>query len=500
VKQLPGVPGVLARNDGTFEVHRTHLPLLRQLGVDISGAVATDRAIVTRAPPAAMPWRAWQRRALEWAAPRHGTMIVAEPRMGKTRLALALHDAARGPLIILAPLDVRAVWLQAIETMFPGADVFCMIGRKPDVDRLRHADFVFGHYDIVRDQQLAALAAGTLIIDEAHLIANDRSRRSAGVRDFAVLSRRNVVLTGTPLWNSTKGLWPLLAAANPGAWGTSFHFKQRYCSPTVGEYGWIYGEISNTDEWCARRDEVAFLADWATERPDLPATVRRFVDVPLDAAMYGELDIAAESLRDATVEDTTIGSIGRYRKLTGRLKISAVAAAIHDRRHVPLVAWCWHKDDVAKVLAKAVRADDKKRPVFLIHGDESAPKRAATLDAWRATPDGVLVATLAVGQVGIDLSHASVALFVEVDWTPAVLYQAAMRTFTPDRPMELIFFRVEHPVELLLVDKLTAKLARGAASSMPAAGSGFDLSTSSEDAAGLMRDLEALLLAGSRPH
>jgi hypothetical protein len=494
VKALgPGIPGIVARNNGTFEAHRTHLPLLAARGFDVTPALPRAAPDAPRPAPGGMPWRPWQLRALPWAAARHGTVIVAEPRMGKTAMSLALHDPARGPLVVLAPRDVRPVWIEAIVRMFPGAEVLCLEGKKPKIDEIRSAGFIFSHYDIVADQRMATFAPGTLIVDEAHLLSNDQSRRSAGVRDYAVLAKRIVVLTGTPLWNSTKGLWPLLATANPGAWGkTSFQFKQRYCNPQHGEYGWVYGEISNEDEWRARRSEVVFQADWATEYPDLPKTTRSVIDVPIDAVGYGELDIAVESLRDTTLEDTTIGAITRYRKLTGKLKVDFVAAQLLQRLGEPIVAWCWHKADVAKALAKALRNGD--RPVFLIHGDEPAAKRAAALDAWRDTPDGVLIATLAVGQVGIDLSHAKIAAFVEIDWTPAVLYQAAMRTFTPWRAMEIIFFRVEHPVEQMLVDKLTTKLARGAASAMPAAGSGFDLSTTDDDPGELLDALQAMLL------
>lgn len=501
IKMLgPGVPGLVARNDGTFEVHRSHLPLLEAQGLlPIDREVDVDDGAVASMPaPVAMPWRPWQKRALAWANPRRGTIVVAEPRLGKTRTSLALHSPKSGPLVVLAPLDVRQVWLDAIESMFPGAEVYCLEGRKVDADRLKAADFVFGHYDIVHDQRLTSYAPGTLIVDEAHLLSNDKSRRSSGVRDYAVLANRVIVLTGTPLWNSTKGLWPLLATANPGAWGkTSYVFKQRYCEPTYGEYGWVYGEISNEEEWRARREEVVFQADWATEYPDLPPPKRTFIDVPIDAVGYGELDIAVESLRDATVEDSTIGAITRYRKLTGKLKVNFVAGQLLQRDE-PVVAWCWHKTEVAKVLAKAIRERNDDRPVFLIHGDEPARKRAATLDAWRDTRNGILIATLAVGQVGIDLSHAQICAFVEVDWTPAVLYQALMRTFDPRRLMEAIFFRVEHPVEQMLVDKLTIKLARGSASAMPAAGSSFDLSTPTEDTAELLASLQTLLLGGSR--
>lgn len=483
----PGIPGLVANHDGTFEVHRSHLPLLAALGYPVP--VTPDAPL--RDAVAGMPLRPWQQRALAWAEPRRGTLVVAEPRMGKTATALALHDPARGPLVVLAPLDVRQVWIDWIERVFPGAEVLSLVGRTINAAAIKAADFIFAHYDIVADQGLVSLTPGTLIVDEAHLLSNAKSRRSAGVRFFAGMAKRVIVLTGTPLWNSTKGLWPLVAAANPGAWGsTPFLFQQRYCSPTVTEYGWAYGEISNETEWLARRSEAVFQADWATERPDLQPTVRQFVDVPIDATAFGELDIAAESLRDTDVADSTIGAIGRYRKLTGQLKAAAVAAKALSFVGEPVVTWSWHKE-VAKTIAKATKAGG--RPTFMIHGDESAAKRLAAIAAWRDTPDGILSATLAVGQVGIDLSHSPYALFAEVDWTPAVLYQGEMRTFTPDRLMQSFFFGVDHPVERLLVDKLIAKLARGAASAMPAAGSGFDLTETAEPDDVLLAALNALL-------
>jgi hypothetical protein len=487
-----GIPGILANDNKTCLVHRSHLPLLRAAGLPVP------------LPPDGVPidgvgdltFRPWQRRAYAWAEPRRGTLLVAEPRMGKTLISLSLHDPKRGPLVVLAPLDVRQVWVDWITRVFPGADVLCLEGRTVDVDAVRNADFIFCHYDIVAHQQMVALAPGTLIIDEAHLLSNASSQRSKGVRDFAVLAKRVIVLTGTPLWNATRGLWPLLAMTNPGAWGkTPFLFNQRHCSPTLGEYGWIYGEISNEEEWRARHAEVVFQATWQAEHPELPPTQRSIVDVDVDATAYGELDIAAESLRDVNLRDNTIGAIARYRKVAAMLKVQAVAAAALALP-APSVIWSWHKD-VAKAIAKAVK--EGGRNAYMIHGDEKpVAKRLATLDVWRDDPQGVLSATLAVGQVGIDLSHAADAFNAEVDWTPAVLYQADMRTFDPRRVMRSTFFRVRHPVEQLLVDKLVEKLARGVASAMPAAGSGFDLSTTGESEDALLAALNEIVSGGSR--
>ncbi len=489
-KALPiGLPGVVGRHDGSIEVHRTHLPLLRERGFPVPELPdGPDVACVGD-----LEFRPWQRRAHRWARPRRGTVIVAEPRMGKTGLALSLHDPSEGPLVILAPLDVRQVWTDWVARLFPGLELTALTGRKVDLAAIRNADAIFAHYDIVAFQQVVGFAPATLIVDEAHLLANPRSKRSKGVRLFAGSAKRVEVLTGTPLWNSTAGLWPLVATANPGAWGPQpFAFQQRYCSPLISEYGWTYGEISNAEEWHARRAEVVFQADWMTEQPGLVIARRERVDVSLDASAIYDLDCVAEEIRNRESIDTMVGAIARYRHSTGRLKVEAVAAAAKARPG-PIVVWAWHKE-VARAIAEVTA---QSRPTFTIHGDEKIDKRLAALAAWRQEPEGILCATLAVGQVGIDLSHAATAFFTEVDWTPAVVYQAMMRTFDASRPMEIVFFRVAHPVEQLLVDKLMTKLERGAAASMPAAGSGFDLKDAQEDPDALLGALDQIIASSS---
>lgn len=488
----PGVPGLITNYDGTFEVHRSHLPTIEDLGFEVPSTDIFDE--VDAVGP--VTFRPWQRRARAWMMPRRGTLVVAEPRMGKTSLALTLHDPNNGPLVILAPLDVRQVWLDWIERMWPGAEVLVLEGHAVNADEMKAAKFIFSHYDIVSHQQLVSLVPGTLIVDEMHLLSNPKSKRSEGVRLFTSTARRVVGLTGTPLWNSTKGLWPIMATINPGAWGHKpFLFQQRFCSPEVTEHGWKYGEISNEEEWHRRRSEAVFQADWKTERPDLQPSVRRFIDVPVSADLYNELDIAAESLRDGSIADTTIGAIGRYRQITGQMKVTAAAIAAMDGQR-PTVVWSWHKS-VAKTTLAMIKAQG--REAFLIHGGagETAKKRLATIDRWRDSRDGILCATMAVGQVGIDLSHASRAVFTEVDWTPAVLYQTEMRTFDPARPMELIYPRVDHPVEQMLIDKLLLKLSRAASSSMPAAGSGFSIEAPEETGDQLLDALDAILRQSS---
>ncbi len=479
-------PGIVIRPDGRVEVHRTHLPLFAAKGYAVPSDALVDAPAVDRG----VTLRPWQRRALPWLAPRRGSLVVAEPRAGKTSCALLAHDPSTGPLLIFAPLDVRAVWLAWVERVFPGADVLCLEGHDVDLTALKSADVVLAHYDIVSWQRVTGINIGTLIIDEIHLLSNPTSRRAEAVRFFAPLAHRVVSLSGTPLWNHVTGLWPVLAATNPGAWGsTPFHFKQRYASPVMTEHGWRYGEVSNSDEWRARCAEVVFTMTWRQERPDLQPTARLVVPAHVSDANMQSLDEAAEGLRGPSPFDTTIGAISRYRSATGMLKVpTVIERALTISATEPVVVWAWHKA-VIKAVAKACAAAG--RPTFLIHGDPSIPasERVRRIDAWRQEQHGVLCATLAVGQVGIDLSHARRAIMAQLDWTPAVDYQGEMRTFDPERLMTIEYVTIDHLVETMVTEHVTLKLARADASAMPAAGSDFSIAQEAQDDEDLLAKL-----------
>jgi len=480
------VPGVVIRPKGTIEIHRTHLPLLRAAGFDVSN-VADPPIDAGSATYGDVELRPWQVTGRAWLAPRRGALVGDTQRMGKTTLALTMHDPAMGPLMILAPLDVRRVWLRWIARLWPGANVYCLEGYTLDPEALKAADIVFGHYDVVIKHRLVSFRPGTLIVDEAHLLANKKSKRTEGVRFFSGQAHRVLVLTATPLWNHIKGLWPLLAMTAPGAWGKDFDFKQRYCQPLIGEYGWRYDGISNEEEWYLRRQETVLARTWATERPDLPPPLYRRVDVPIDRELTEALDDAAAKLSSST--EQTITTINRYRQILGQVKAQeAVRRVLHraDRS----VVWSWHRS-VADYVAKAVRAQG--RPAFVIHGKESVEKRLDAIDQWAATPGAVLSATLAVGQVGLDLSAAPYAVVAELDWTPVVISQAAMRIFDPTRGMEVDILAADHPVDSLLVDRIIAKLKRSQITQMAAADSGFHMREEVVDRGDLLRDLDVIV-------
>lgn len=115
------------------------------------------------------------------------------------------------------------------------------------------------------------------------------------------------------------------------------------------------------------------------------------------------------------------------------------------------------------------------RDCFLVTGNASATLRNRVLHDWRHSPRGVLVITIAVGQVGIDLSHARHAIFAEEDWTPATMAQAEMRTFSAERPMSVSYLVADHWLDRKIVRALIEKCRNAGKLGLPAADSAIHL-------------------------
>jgi hypothetical protein len=161
--------------------------------------------------------------------------------------------------------------------------------------------------------------------------------------------------------------------------------------------------------------------------------------------------------------------MARYRSVLADVKVdAAVAHASEVAKVEPIVVWTWHRR-VAEMVAGRLEGAQ------LLTGDVAPAEREARLRAWRAQPRGVLVATISVGQVGIDLSHARRELFVEVDYTPAVVAQAEMRTYSPARPMYVSFLVADHVADRRVVNALVKKLAASAPLGVDAAAESIDI-------------------------
>lgn len=471
---LWGVPGVYFEG-GQIVAHQSHLPLLdpsavgHLLAKNTKGSTIWDRRDVWAAE-CGFKLRATQQQAVDFASDRRGILLCDEQRLGKTLSALmadvewrrafdglVVKPRARpqyGPLVIIAPLSTRAVWLGWAKRCYPNVEIGVIHGRTFDKAILKKP-IVFGHYDVIHKWQ-AIMEIGTLILDEVQGLTNSDSRRSKAAKTLSAYARHVVACTGTPISKYPPDLWGLLDIIAPGAWGSKYDFNQRYGDPRPTAHGTRYEGISNENELRARLSEVMLRRLWRDCHMDLPPITRSIVVADLSQAERNKLDILAGQIKSERAN--TVASLAAYRKQTSAIKVKTVIAEIEKvlDRGEPVVCWTWHKDFADRLLKKLM---ERERGVVKIHGDIQVTEREKCLAQWRAMPPACLIATMAVAGAGIDLSHARIGLFAEIDWTPQIIGQAEMRTYNPTRPMDLIFIVANHLVDQRIVRSLVAKLS-----------------------------------------
>jgi SWI/SNF-related matrix-associated actin-dependent regulator 1 of chromatin subfamily A len=453
--EIGGVMPGLKLKGANYLIHRTHLPLL-------TGDPEATRILVPDGKPdwlarnlatveRGFTLRNVQHAAVDYISTRRGVLLGDDMRVGKTLAAIMSHDPATGPLHIICPAMVRPVWISWLSRVFPDEPIGVLKGRKFDPKVWQHK-LVVGHYDILPYWQ-SAKPIGTLIFDEAHTLTHRNTARSKAAVFLASRAAKVICATGTPIWNMPPDLWNILGMLAPGAFGNYHEFAQRYGKPVPTAYGMTYTGVSHHDELHARLSEVMIRRRWMDVITDLPPITRNVALVELTVPQRRKLDIMAAELR--MNKGATIGTLASYRKQLSNIKLATAvkeAEAMLDRGE-PVVIWTWHVE-LAEKIAEALTSR-----AHLLTGSVPNDQRDQRIAAWRESPTATaLVCTMAVAQVGLDFSHAHLALFVEIDYTPAILAQAEMRTFAPERPMNVTYVVADHIVDQRIIMALVKKL------------------------------------------
>jgi len=537
-----GAPQVqIDRHYGTI-VHRSHLPLLVEAHPEISAHLAPQgisaasaglRDVAARAAfdattaPNGWTLRNYQHDGREFIRARRGTLLGDSMRLGKTSQVIASHDPELGPLMIVAPLATREVWLAWFKRRWPeerpvvldGRTLVHDHGKKPlkprkdpgfdlmsgdrfDAARLRAAKLIFCHYDILGAwKDLGGNLIGTIVFDEIHIASQRASRRAQAVMYAANRAARVIGATGTPIWNRPAGLYTTLQAIAPGAFGTFFDYAMRYCDAQPGPHGYIYSGSSNEIEFKARMAEIMIRRTWQDVSGELPPIERSVEVVPITPKQQFEIEKQAERVRDHGKQTTAVGALARFRRLLGSIKVDAaadVAQRVLDSGE-KVVVWAWHHE-IAVQLERALATGG--HPGFVISGRTSQGVREEILNRWRAlaTPAPLCI-TLAVGQVGIDLSAARQEVFAELDFTPSIVAQAEMRVFSTARPMSASYVIVDHDIDRKILAALQNKCDVAYRMGVPAAESTIGvLASAFAQAADGPDDFDALARAIATAH
>lgn len=441
---------------GCYDAVSTVEKKLREEGILFEEREAPDTsAVVDKASCKQIGLRDYQADALEFMFNTNsGSILALDMGLGKTRTTIewmkVLNYECGAPCVVVCPAFVTNVWEQELAKWWPECNY----------EMCRHAPPVFGYgrevfvisYDTLHKwvEYFREKKVRGLVLDECHILVDERSRRSQACRDVREFCEFAVGLTGTPLTGKLKAAWNVIDIVSPGRMGSFFNFARRYCGAvqetvnfhTEGPKAfWNFDGRSNEAELAERYKHFLFRRTREEAALELPPMTRTVVKVNCESrySFEGSTPGAFKVALSAAAE----------KKLPETLRI----VTEHVEAGSKIVVFTYRRAVAEKIAGElsSVGID-----AAFMHGEMPVEKRAEML----RNPPQVLCATIDSCGVGVSLAHANVAVFAELSYEAWKLRQAEARLHRhgQNNPVLVLYVVGAGSAEDVVIDHLIAKL------------------------------------------
>lgn len=409
-----------------------------------------------------------------------------EMGLGKTLEAIATVEetiARKGPddrpRLVVCPSKLRGNWAKEIHQWL-GDDEPVFIIDGPPAKRAKQLEqalaapraWVVVNWEKLRIlPDLAKVDWLAVIADEAHRAKNRKAKQTKAL--WKLKGDIQLAMTGTPIQNSPDELWSLLRWIRPEqyaqhtAGGGFWNFWYTYVESYETKYKPVVVGVKNADKLrfelkdkMVRRtkDQVLDLPEKTVTRipVELNPGQRKMYDKAendlwLEIEQAYETAMAAEDLElankiaAASDEGNAVALtqlIPNGAALTTRLrqiastpallggdddsaKLDAAVEVIADAAEgKQFVVFSWFEETTSYLQA---RLEKLKPPLKVDRVTGKTGDPTDTVAAFQAGDIDVLCCTIAAGGVGLTLTAADTAIFLDRDWTPAVNEQAEDR-------------------------------------------------------------------------
>lgn len=379
---------------------------------------------------------AYQRVGIKWMAPRRRLLLADEMGLGKTIQALmALPE--KSPVIVICPNVAKYIWWNECKKWRHDIQPFIFQGRGSFMWPKPGQMFIY-NYDILPGSPPDNCPKNaSIIFDEAHCVKNVKAKRTKFGRQLAdvVLDNhgRGMLLTGSPMLNRPPELWSVLETLKLGdeAYGNWRNFLRLFHG-TPSKFGFDWGIPE--PEAAVMLKKICLQRKRADVLPDLPTKQYSQLDIDLNnAELQKRLDEIIEDLDEAGLELNNVSleqlqqqqvifeALSKIRADLAKAKIPAMLEFIeqYEDNDEPLVVFSAHR--------APIDALEHREGWVTITGDTSPHRRSEIVSEFQEGKYKGIGLTIASGGVGITLTHAAHALFVDLMWTPALNAQAEDR-------------------------------------------------------------------------
>lgn len=278
-----------------------------------------------------------------------------------------------------------------------------------------------------------------MVIDECQYCKSPNTKRTKALFGRGgIVSRaaRVWLLTGTPFPNNLIDCWAPFSFCAYYTLGKYWEFAHRYCYVKDTVWGKQVSGARNVVELASRvrpilhRDKVEEVL---AELPGFQEVIIPLEHTPKSRELCRDGEEYKEAVRAAIVSghpEALVGvpHISTIRRELGIEKVPQAANFIFDLldQNLPLVIFAHHQKVVADLVG-LISAHIPLKDIGVIVGGTDSNLRTQHVKNFQDGHLRCLVLSIKAAGVGITLTRARIAVFVEVDWVPATLEQAQAR-------------------------------------------------------------------------
>jgi len=420
----------------------------------------------------------FQVHGVDWLSKGSHRLLGDDMGLGKTvQTIMALpKDAAA---IVVAPASVKYNWKKEVEKWRPDLEV-AIIPNEKGFRLPRFGEVVICNYETLPEylepkkitptskswevavtwpsSEMAKHSKNiTLIVDEAQKVKNYKTKRSKRIKGLSMSAKNIWALTGTPLENRPEDLFGILESLQMqmkvfGGWGKFVKYmngnKNRWGGYEWGKPSPIVPELLRRVMLRRKREDVL---------PDLPSKTYSYVKVDLPKHLKKYMD-DLWARYEGTIREKNLPPFEEFSKIRADLAASRIDAVIelveeHEEDEIPLVVFCSHLEPLNKL---AERDGWKK-----ITGDISPIERQKIVDEFQSGKLKGVAVSIKAGGVGITLTKAWKAIFVDLDWVPGANQQAEdriCRIGQESNKIEIVRMVSDHALDIHVLDLIDWKM------------------------------------------
>ncbi|MDA4112099.1 MAG: DEAD/DEAH box helicase, partial [Thaumarchaeota archaeon] len=320
-----------------------------------------------------------------------GMILADEMGLGKSPMSVGVANSSPfiRRVLIVCPASLKLNWRK--EWLRWDTKNLSVGVVQPGKKNFPSTDVVIMNYDVLKKyrEEIRKVQWHLAVFDEAHFLKEGKTGRTKEVMGTKrgkrvekedgtieeqgafspIPADRYMFLTGTPIVNRPKELFPILQMVDPEGLGKNFMaYALRYCGAFKTRFGWDFSGSSNLDElqeilrskFMVRRLKKDVLKELPPKRRQVlvlecGASVKEILEK--EKQTYEKY---AESLKDGDFDTPAFADMSRVRQASAIAKIPFILDNIEQTLEgVDKIVFFCHHLDVAYAVAEKVNATHK---------------------------------------------------------------------------------------------------------------------------------------------